>query len=217
MIKVRLPQLRRILDVVIPKSNMMNKNLCTLTLFLIILFSKIQAQKTESGLLAPENWRSEILSFPLGFAPEIDLVGFEDVLFAPGWNKKESEQFWMYHFTWFLDTKKPMTVDFLEKSMKSYYEGLAKVVLDGDTESTLSEDEIEAICLFVKTENGFDGRLKVFDPFFTKAPILLNMKVKTSFCVKTNQQIVAFDISPKSTEDPVWKLFKNIKLRVPCN
>ena len=200
-----------------PKPAIMNKNLFTIILSLFCLFAKLQAQKPESGLIAPENWRSEILTFPLGFAPDINLNGYEDVLFAPGWNKKESQQFWMYHFTWFLDTKAPMTVEFMEKSMKSYYEGLAKAVLGGDADNNISEYDIEAVCLFVKTENGFQGKLRVFDPFFTKASLVLNMKVKIALCEKTNQQIVAFDISPKRMEDPIWKLFENIKLRKPCN
>ena len=194
----------------------MSKKVWFFGLMLFYVVGQLQAQKPETGLVAPENWRSELLTFPLGFAPEIDLSGFEDVLFAPGWNKKESEQFWMYHFTWFLDKKAPITVDFLERNMKLYYEGLARVVLKGDTNSSASEQDIKAVCLFVKTDTGFLGKLSVFDPFFTKETIVLNMKVSESFCQQTNKQVVAFDISPKPLEDSVWQLFETIKLREPC-
>ncbi len=195
----------------------MNKNACFFGLILFCTVGQLQAQKPETGLVAPENWRSEVLTFPLEFAPEINLSGFEDVLFAPGWNKKESEQFWMYHFTWFLDTKEPMTVDFLEKNMKLYYEGLASAVLKGDTDSNALEQDIEAVCLFVKTDKGFLGKLNVYDPFFTKDTIVLNMKVGESFCQKTKKHVVSFDISPRPVSDSVWQFFDAIMLREPCN
>ncbi len=174
-------------------------------------------QEFKSALDAPDNWRNELLAFPLEFAPEIDLVGFEDVLFAPGWADKTSDQFWMYHFTWFVDFKEPMSVSFLEKNLVEYYNGLANMVLKGnENEGPISIPD-SSICLFIKTQTGFIGKMRVFDPFFTKDYIDLNVIVKESVCQKTEKHIVSFHISPKEVDHKIWEQFKNIKVLQECN
>ena len=51
-----------------------------LVLILFTISSVITfGQEKETVLSAPDNWQSEILTFPLGFAPTIDFVGFEDL------------------------------------------------------------------------------------------------------------------------------------------
>ena len=51
-------------------------------------------QENESVLSAPDNWLSEIIPFPLGFAQQIEFVGFEDLRFSPEWSDSTSQQFW---------------------------------------------------------------------------------------------------------------------------
>ncbi|MBL4705559.1 MAG: hypothetical protein JKY54_13630 [Flavobacteriales bacterium] len=48
------------------------------------------AQDDKAVLIAPDNWKSEIIPFPLGFAPSIDFVGIEDLRFSPGWKDSTS-------------------------------------------------------------------------------------------------------------------------------
>ena len=63
---------------------MMNKK----SVLVIILFSissmLTYCQEKESILSAPDKWQSEIIPFPLGFAPAINFIGFEDLRFSPG-------------------------------------------------------------------------------------------------------------------------------------
>jgi len=195
---------------------MLNRSLVFVFFFSCFL-GHVNAQKIATGLKAPDNWRSEILPFPLEFAPEIALTGFEDVLFAPGWADKDSEAFWTYHFTWFIDLEEPMSVDFLEKNIKMYFDGLANAVLKGNTDNAEFKEPDPALCLFIKTAEGFQGKLRVFDPFFTKDAILLNVKVKEVICKKSNKQIVSFNISPKGIADPIWNLFDGITTLSGCN
>ena len=56
------------------------------------------AQEFEIKQSAPDNWRKEIIEFPLDFAPEINLSGYEEILFAPGWSDSDAEDFWTYYF-----------------------------------------------------------------------------------------------------------------------
>ena len=64
--------------------------------FLVVIFCVLEsvAQVPKTVLDAPEGWRAEIIDFPLSFAPEIDLTGFEDIRFSPGWADSTSIDFW---------------------------------------------------------------------------------------------------------------------------
>ena len=49
---------------------------------------------------APGDWRTEIVTFRLSFAPELDYEGHGDVRFAPGMFDPETDEFWTYSFVW---------------------------------------------------------------------------------------------------------------------
>ena len=183
------------------------------SVLILILFSLSSVitfgQEKESVLSAPNNWISEILPFPLGFAPTIDFVGFEDLRFAPGWKDSTSQEFWAYTFVWYIEKGPAMTESKLTESFNSYYDGLMGVDLNDQLDKTL--------CLFVKTNEGFVGKMRVYDKFFSKDYMTLNIKVKESFCPKTNKQIIFCDISPKALDHEVWEIFDDVELNVACD
>ena len=173
-------------------------------------------QGNESILSAPDNWQSEIIPFPLGFAPAIDFVGFEDLRFSPGWSDSTSQEFWAYSFAWYIEMDSAMTESKLTESFNIYYDGLMGAVFNNQADTTNSIQLDKTLCLFVKTNAGFTGKMRVFDSFFTKDYMTLNIKVKEFFCPKTNKQIILCDISPKTFDHPVWKIFNDVKLEVNC-
>ncbi|MEL6485249.1 MAG: hypothetical protein AAFU57_17175 [Bacteroidota bacterium] len=183
--------------------------------FFLFFTASVQAQKPETVLNSPEGWNSEQISFPLSFAPDIGFTGFEDIRFAPGWSDMKSDAFWAYHFVWYIDQTDPMTEVSLTEIMEAYYDGLMLTVSKSEEhpEGNLPE---KTMCLFIKTENGFTGKVRVFDAFFSKKTILLNFKVKEFFCDKTQKQVVAFDISPQPFEHSVWKQFDAVQLVAKC-
>ena len=155
----------------------------TLVLFSILIVANgIFAQEIKSVLAAPEGWRKEIIPFPLGFAPSIDFVGFEDIRFSPGWSDAGSDQFWTYHFTWFIDKGENMTEKKLSTTFNAYFDGLMKAVLQGQSDTTNLKQLQKTICLFIKTDKGFQGKVRVFDAFFSKEYVILNFKVEELFC-----------------------------------
>jgi hypothetical protein len=190
------------------------------TLLLIILISISSAisycQEHETVLTAPENWKSEIIPFPIGFASDIDFVGFEDLRFAPDWSKIESENFWTYSFVWYIETYGAMTESKLTEFFGSYYDGLMDVNSNNQADTSNSNQLDKAFCLFIKTDEGFKGKIRTHDKFFTKNYITLNIKVKEVFCPDMNKQIITCDISPKAFDHEVWRLFDDVKLKVKC-
>ena len=163
-------------------------------------------QEHNTVLNAPDTWISEIIPFPIGFAREIDFTGFEDLRFAPGWNDSTSSEFWTYTFVWYIDNYGPMTEEKLTEVFNLYYDGLMGVT---DPKLNLKK----TISVFSKTGKGFTGEMQVYDHFFTKKYMTLNIIITESFCPADNIQIILCDISPKPLEHPVWEIFKQVKVK----
>lgn len=174
------------------------------------------SQEIKPKLSAPDHWRSESYEFPLPFAPEIDLVGAQEVLFAQGWSDTESDEFWTYHITWFIDHKN-LTEKRMSNYFNLYYDGLIKVILNNQPEGTEVIEPDETLSLFIKTNEGFTGKVRTFDPFFTKEYLTLFIQVEEIVCKISNQQIVTIDISPKSFDHSLWNDFDSIKVINGCN
>ncbi len=174
-------------------------------------------QENESILSAPDNWQREILPFPLSFAPAIDFVGFEDLRFSPGWSDSTSQEFWAYSFAWYIEMDSALTESKLTESFNLYYDGLMGVDLNNQADTINSNPLERTLGLFVKTNAGFSGKMRVYDAFFTKDYMTLNIKVKESFCPKRNKQIIQCDISPKAFDHAVWKIFNDVRLTVKCD
>lgn len=195
---------------------MLKKSISFIILFLTFSFISF-SQEEETVLSAPENWQSEIIPFPLGFAQEIDLVGFEDLRFAPGWNDPNNQEFWTYMFVWYVDMGLPMTENKLTEYFNMYYDGLMGVDDNNKSDTTNLNQLDKTLCLFVKTSEGFTGKMRTYDRFFTKDYITLNIKVKESFCPETNKQIIRCNISPKPFNQDVWGIFDEVKLDIKCD
>lgn len=195
---------------------MYKKSVLVLVLFSISTSASF-GQEKETVLSAPDNWKSEIIPFPLGFAQDIDFVGFEDLRFAPSWSDTTSENLWTYMFVWYIEKEDAITESKLTTYFNSYYDGLMGVNLK-NKEGVINPNKLDkTICLFVKTNEGFKGKIRVYDKFFSKDYMTLNIKVRESFCTKTNKQIILCEISQKAFDHNVWEIFNDVKLKVNCD
>ncbi|MBL4705560.1 MAG: hypothetical protein JKY54_13635 [Flavobacteriales bacterium] len=110
-----------------------------------------------------------------------------------------------------------MTESNLTAAFNIYYDGLMGVDEKNQADSSKMNHLDKTLCLFVKTAEGFTGKMRVYDRFFTKDYVILNIKVKESFCTVTNKQIVLCDISPKAFNHAVWSIFDDVKIKVKCD
>lgn len=195
----------------------MKKKSLALLLLITMVHTFSFAQETESVLSAPGNWKGEIIPFPINFAPDIDLVGIEDLKFAPSWRDSSSQEFWTYTFVWYVDIGPAMSESKLTEYFNYYYDGLMGIDYKNKADSTGLKQLDKTLCLFVKTEEGFTGKMRVYDNFFTKDYMTLNVKVKESFCNSSNKQVIFCDISPQSFDHKVWDLFDEVKLKEDCD
>ena len=102
---------------------------------------------------------------------------------------------------------------FTEATLTSYFEqyfdGLMKLVSEGEVEFD------KTICLFIKTEEGFKGKIRTYDSFFTKDYVVLNLKVRQFYC-EDNKQAIRFELSPKAYDHPLWEKFKEVEFKIKC-
>jgi len=172
-------------------------------LFLLFCFSALHfsyAQDEETFLKAPEGWRYEKLDFPLSFAPELELIGFEEVYFAPGWNKTDADDFWTYAFGWILE--EPITFDknTMENYLIAYYNGLMKVVG--------IQDAVATKVVLTPSNDGFEGTVDTVDGFFTKERLQLYLTITKS----SDTDIWVFRLSPKVKGHPNRSLLDQVQI-----
>jgi len=192
----------------------MVRRVFSIGILIFSLYSNGVAQEEESLLSAPDNWLSERLEFPLSFAPSIDLVGWEDLKFAPTWSDSTSQKFWTYTFVWYNEKAVDLSEEYLSHNMEIYFDGLMGIDAKGKETSDGPE---KTICIFMNTSDGFLGKLRTHDAFFTKKELTLYVKVKEIFCADTFRQFVLFELSPKGFSDETRKLFDAVSLNDDCD
>ena len=192
------------------------KNKIALSFILFTLFASISfGQKHKTVLKAPKAWLTEIIPFPLGFAPSIPYKGYEDLRFAPNWSDSTHTNFWTYMFVWYIEKDVPVTTEILTKYFNAYYNGLMRI--DSRNEAQFKDNPLKhTVSAFEKTATGFKGTMDVYDGFFTKQYMTLNIKVEEMFCPKKNKQIIRCDVSRQNFDHTVWQLFTQVKLKVKC-
>lgn len=186
--------------------------------FLVIYTAipEIYAQNEDLLLSIDEPWRSERLEFPIAFAPSIDYKGIEEVRFASGWGKPDSEEFWTYTFLWYLDEDPKITAQAIENDIEAYFNGLMALVGKGNGLTDIPDANV----VFVpenKEGSSFIGKAKIFDAFFTKGIQELNIKAVSAYCSATKKYTVLFTFSPKEFDHSIWQTLDNIHLSKTCD
>jgi hypothetical protein len=116
----------------------------------------------------PPGWRSEVIPFPLEFAPSIAHRGVEDLRFPPGFFDPSAADYWSYAFTWHTDDPGVLDAGALGAELTAYFAGLIDAV--DDKKRITARDQIA-----VRAEPDGPGKFRlaahVFDAFKTAAPI----------------------------------------------
>ncbi len=158
-------------------------------------------QAAGSILEPPLGWRGERLDFPLSFAPEIQLRGFEQLAFAPGMFVPDSESYFSYALALQLEGEVEIDAAFLDSFLESYYRGLCGAVA---SERGLTLD-IDSIAAEVRREgSGFRAEVALFDAFTTGEPLglVITMRVTgfsayfTSLSPEFRQLVVERALTP---------------------
>ncbi len=189
----------------------------TVPFFIIFLiFAKCTTNKSsENHLLAPDNWRGEILEFPLKFAPSLNYSGVEYVRFAPGWGKENANDYFSYTFLWEIDENPGLSSEKLESEMETYFNGLMEMIHKTGSESSPKIKNAKAF--FEKVNDvSYIGKVITHDAFVTKKEVTLNIIVNYQYCDLEQKHLVKFDLSPQSPEHSIWKKMNSITIDTTC-
>lgn len=189
----------------------MNKLPSALILLFFSTISIAQEKEELSILKADTTWTKEIIKFPIDWAPEMKVKGFEELRFSKGWSNKESDTFWSLVIAWSIETDKPLTTEYIESNFNAYFNGLMKP-------NHWATEFPEPNTLFVKQETSDKsdisiGRMRLFDGFHTGKIIVINIISQQFFCKSTGKTIIVFRISPQDFEHLVWENLKSVTIK----
>lgn len=151
----------------------------------------------------PLGWKYELIPFPLGFAPEINFKGNEELLFSPGMYKKEQDDYFSYVFVWQVEGRDALSLTEIEQSFTQYYFGLQKAV----SENKLTQ---EVSVRFKGNNVKSHGEILWVEPFVTAKPQKLNVVVTQTICALSQEIQIYAQVSPQKSSHPIWKKMSKI-------
>lgn len=188
------------------------KHLIFTVLLCYSLLSFTQEEQNLDILVTDSTWLKEIIHFPLGFAPDLNYTGFEDLRFAKAWRNPESEEFFSYVFIWNINLNQKPTKETVETDLKRYYDGLMTAV-NKNKDYTIPETEV---ALTQDTDSTdlpfFKGTMQVYDSFVTRQVQTFYLTVETLYCETTTHYKLYFKVSTKNYDEPIWDKFETITL-----
>ncbi|GGX03376.1 hypothetical protein [Aquimarina muelleri] len=185
-------------------------------IFIFIFFIQCSKNNNEKNLLqASDNWRSEVIKFPLDFATSLQYSGIEYIRFAPGWGKENAMDYFSYVFLWQIDQNPQLSTQKLESEMELYFNGLMNTA--PVTESNKFKVPHQSKAFFEKVNDSvYVGKIITHDAFTTKKELNLNIIIDYKFCNKTKKHLVLFNVSPKPLEHQIWKKLNKIVINTDC-
>lgn len=170
-------------------------------------------------LSIPEDWNVERFLIPISFAPQIAYKGVEDIRFAPGWGKVNSDEYWTYAFLWYLEGFLQIDATVIAGNLKTYYSGLIEI--NGASDSISADKLTPVLTSFTETttEKGdlktFTGTIEMTD-YMQHKPIMLNCIVHWKSCPDENRTILYFALSPKPSTHANWIMLNQLWKDFTC-
>ena len=178
-------------------------------------------EPSSAKLAAPEGWGGETIKLPPEFAPDMKLKGSEQIRFAPGMMKPDSNSFFCYAFVFELEPKPAVTEEVLKVEFLKYYRGLCTAVLNGKlpdvdpSEFTLELQRVKSDARPAPDENAVDapklytGTLDWVEPFATQKPQKLNLEIR--IWARGDRNYIFVCVSPQAREAAIWKQLHTIR------
>ena len=157
-----------------------------------------------------KNWANEIIKFPIDWAPDLKVIGFEELLFSPNWKDPKNEQFWSLIISWKIDSESSFSLKEINHNLKNYFDGLMK---PNHWSTNFPEPKV-TFSKINENKKSFDfkGKMTFFDGFYTGKVITVNILGEQYFCKKENKVILIFRLSPKEYSHKNWRILKKFKL-----
>ncbi|QOD59867.1 hypothetical protein H9I45_10955 [Polaribacter haliotis] len=189
----------------------MKKSILILFTLFISVSAFSQETETENLIKLDSTWGKEMFPFPIRFAKNINYTGVAEVRFPPkGWRTPEHTLFWSYTYVWSINFDEKITAKQLKQDLEKYFDGLNDVRDNHNIEqkATATIQRINK----KKSTTFFEGKVDTYDHFATNKRIVLNVKIESNYCKKTQKTVILFKFSPKEFKHKVWETLNDIEL-----
>ena len=164
-------------------------------------------QEASLGWPIAPGWRSEVIPFPLDFAPSIPYRGNEILRFAPKFFDAKAPTYFSYAFAWVLDPSARPALDdrALEKDLVTYFRGLCQAV--GGDKFKFDPDHFRARLEPTQPRRpgarSSRGDAALYDPFGDGRPLTLSIAVDVFDCPAGGPRVALFTASPAPEGAPI--------------
>jgi hypothetical protein len=167
---------------------------------MLALVMALVASQTDSLLPpAPPGWRTERLALPPAFAPELELRGVEDLLFAPGMFVPDSESYFSYALALSVEGELEIDEDWVERFLETYYRGLCRAVGE---ERGLALDLSKVVARVGGDADLFQANVAMFDPFVTGEPLELALEIRVHLSPRRTEVLGL--ATPIDADSAIW-------------
>jgi hypothetical protein len=184
----------------------------------IVLAGAVLATARANPIPAPDDWRKESFTFPLGFAPKVPYEGTEYLRFSPDWERFAEDGAFTYVFVW--DVKaKPVTPEDVEEYLEFYFDGLmnnvgnARKVVDGRVKATVAAHPMTGIPGW---SQALGVQVRTWNAFSKGEALLLHGEVAHRDCGAGRMQIF-FAFSKSRRDRPVWEALRAARKGTTCD
>lgn len=168
-------------------------------------------------LPTPGEWSTEVIPFPLEFAPELEYEGLEELRFAPGMFEEGRSDFWSYAFVWWVPEETELDTDRLESDLESYFRGLTRAVAES-RDFDAGEPRFEVNLAPSAPQSGsWLGTALTFDAFVTRRPVELRVRIDTIPCPSQGHLAAFFQLSPQPAEHEIWRTLGELRDGFRCD
>ncbi|WP_299099911.1 hypothetical protein [uncultured Winogradskyella sp.] len=187
---------------------LLSKSVIVILLLSLSFVAHSQDSIQKSIVKADSTWSAEIIPFPIEWLPELTFIGFEELRFAPNWNKLEHQEFWTLAMAWQVEATSVISLETITFNFNHYFTELMHpnhwAQEFPDPKLVLNDLDIS------KSGHQFKGQMTFFDGFHTGKIITVNILGNQVFSEETNTSAILFKLSPKEFDEPIWDELNSI-------
>jgi hypothetical protein len=157
-------------------------------------------------VVADTSWGKEVITFPISWAPKVQLSGYEELRFAPEWKNPESNDFWSLVMSWKVDANQPLTTETIVANLAGYFDGLMK------PNHWAQEFPSPQVIIKDVTNEKLFLSMKFFDGFYTGKVVTVAIIATQTHCKEIQKSIINLKISPNDFDTTIWNTLNEIKL-----
>jgi len=170
--------------------------------------------------------RSHARSIPVAaksrerWSPQLTYRGWEDLVFAPGFENKNASNYHSYAFVWWLEGKQAFSAGRLQGDLLTYYKGISEE--RGRTRKFSTDLNRVLVAFSTSAADGpkagvqsFQGDAVFYDP--AGELITLHGEASLQFCANANRTAGVFILSPQEPGAAIWKDLRAIRESFRCH